>query len=99
MNQTKEHDTSEYEKFTVYIGLSMQWSEHDIKHDAVKASVYLQFDGHGVKDHGDEVCLEETVGETQTDHNSSCLFVKKKNRRKIITNITPQRPTDPRTQI
>ena len=77
MNQTKEHDTSEYEKLTVYIGLNMQWSEHDIKHDAVKASVYLQFDGHGVKDHGDEVCLEETVGETQTDRNSPCLFVTK----------------------
>ena len=55
MNQTKEHDPSEYEKFTVYIGLNMQWSEHYIKHDAVKASVYLQFDGHGVTDHGDEV--------------------------------------------
>ena len=47
MNQTKEHDTSEYEKFTVYIGLSMQWSEHDIKHDAVKASVYSNLLGMG----------------------------------------------------
>ena len=57
MNQTKEHDTSEYETITVYIDLSMQWTEHDIKNDAVKASVDLQFDGHGVKGHGDEVCV------------------------------------------
>ena len=98
-NLAKEHNTNEYEKITVYIGLGIKGSEHDIKSKVGRASVDLQFGGHGVKDHGDEVGLEETGSETQKAYNSPCLFVQQMTKGKNINTHKPTMPTDPRKEI
>ena len=58
----------------------------------------LRFGGHGVKKHGDEVGLEETVSKTQKAYNGSCFFVKKKNdqNEKQLTKCTPPMATNSR---
>ena len=49
--------------------------QHDIKSEVGKASVGLQSGGHGVKKHGDEVGLNETVFESHRAYNRSCFLV------------------------
>ena len=56
----------------VALGLSMQWSEQK-KNDTGNNSAGSHAGRHGVKKHGDEVGLNETVIESHRAYNRSCF--------------------------